>query len=157
MSSSFTDCYATVVSGKQKLADIPVSLTVWGFELPAAIAMRSNFGTFTQAAGNMMGINYGTQDFFDIEKLFNEELLKNRAIPGTPSYAWPILDEMNGIVHAGETARMKELVEKEHFNSLDVPFRYRDNADKCSDYLADVAGWLDSLGHTLVADRYGSA
>lgn len=57
---------ATVVSGKQKLADIPVSLTVWGFELPAAIAMRSNFGTFTQAAGNMMGINYGTQDFFEI-------------------------------------------------------------------------------------------
>ncbi|HKK42425.1 MAG TPA: hypothetical protein VJ963_08455, partial [Bacteroidales bacterium] len=122
-------------------------LKVWGFELPSSIAMKSNFGRFTRNDGDMMGIQYGTSDFFEMEDLYDQELLKNRAVPGTPSYVWPVYDAQKNIVKPGESDRMKELVEKEHFNSLDIPFFFKDNPNRSKSYLASTARWLDSLGY----------
>ena len=42
---------------------------------------------------------------------------------------------------------MRQMVEKEHFNTLDIPFRYKDDAKKCKAYLAATAEWLKKLGY----------
>ena len=137
---------ASVVSGKQKLADIPVNLKVWGFQLPDTIAMRSNFGRFSQADGEMMGIQYGSKDYTYMESLYDKELLSNRAIPATPSFVWPAWDKDKGITDNGQSALMKELVEKEHFNALDIPYLYISDPVKSRNYLSDMADWLNKLG-----------
>jgi hypothetical protein len=136
----------SVTSGRSVLANIPVNLSVWGFELPKTISMHSNFGKFTKEAADMMGIKYGSKDYLMMENLFDQELIENRAIPGTPTFVWPGWDADTGIVENGQRASMKEIVDKEHFNSLDIPFRYKNDPDTSMLYLADIADWLDSLG-----------
>jgi hypothetical protein len=137
----------TVTVGKSKLIDIPVNLTVWGFELPGKIAMLSHFGGLNAEAGKMMGMTVGSKEFMEMEALYDQELLKNRAVPSTPSYAWPAWNEKEGIVDKGEGDRMKQLVENDHFNTLDIPFRYKEDAKKCKAYLAATAEWLKKLGY----------
>ena len=137
---------ASVTSGTTVMAEIPVNLQVWGFELPKTISMHSNFGMFTREAGAMMGLKFGSKDYLDMEDKFDQELLRNRAVPGTPSFVWPGWDQDSGIVEHGNSTLIKEIVTKEHFNSLNIPFLYKNNPDKSVLYLADMASWLDSLG-----------
>ncbi len=138
---------ASVLSGKKRLADIPVNLKVWGFQLPDTIAMHSNFGRFTQADGEMMGIKYGSKDYTYMEKLYDKALLNNRAVPATPSYVWPAWDANYGIIDSGQTANMNELVKNEHFNALDIPYLYKDDPAKSRSYLSDMANWLNKMGY----------
>ena len=48
---------------KKTLVKIPVSITVWDFELPDTFAMRSHFGSLRRNAVKMMGIEPGTLEF----------------------------------------------------------------------------------------------
>ncbi len=144
----------TVTAGKSKIADIPVSLTVWGFEIPEKISMLSHFGSLNEAAAKMMGLQTGTPEFAEMESLYNQEMLKNRAVPSTPRFAWPEWDEKEGIIDNGKSEIMKQLVEKERFNALDIPFRFKDDPKKCKAYLADMAKWLRSLGYLDMAYIY---
>lgn len=137
----------TVTVGKSKLTEIPVNLNVWGFELPAKIAMLSHFGSLNEEAAKMMGIEVGSKEFVEMEYLFDHELLNHRAVPSTPGSAWPEWSEKEGIIDRGEADRMRNLVEMEHFNALDIPFRYKDDAKKCKAYLAATAEWLKKLGY----------
>lgn len=144
----------TVTSGKKKLADVPVNLTVWGFELPAKIAMLSHFGGLNSDAVKLMGMEATGADFLQMENLYDQELLKHRAVPSTPSIVWPAWDEKNGLVEHGEAERMKDLVEKDHFNALDIPFRFKDEPKKCKPYLAAIAAWLKKLGYLNMSYIY---
>ena len=145
---------ATVTEGKKKLAKIPIKLTVWNFELPEKINMLSHFGGFNSVAASMMGIEEGSEEFMAMEALFNKELLKHRAVPSTPANVWPAWNEKEGLVLNGEAERMKKLVEEDNFNSLDIPFRYKDEPLKCKAYLAATAEWLKKLGYLNMAYIY---
>lgn len=144
----------TVTSGKRKLAKIPIELEVWDFELPDKIAMLSHFGSFNRDAAKMMDIEAGTAEFAAMEALYNKELLANRAVPSTPANVWPEWNEKEGIIEKGEAVLMKKLVEVDHFNALDIPFRYKDEPKKCKAYLAATAEWLKKLGYLNMAYIY---
>jgi hypothetical protein len=151
----------TVTADKRKLASIPINLTVWGFELPAKIAMISHFGGLNWESNRiqatsvkLMGIEMNTPEFTEMEKLYNSELLKHRAVPASPSNIWPEWNEKDGIIENGETERIKELVDKEHFNTLNIPFRFRDDPKKCKLYLASTAEWLSKLGYLDISYMY---
>jgi hypothetical protein len=136
-----------VMMGKRIVSDIPVTLNVWDFELPANISMLSHFGSFNSDAVKMMGLTAGTKEYLEVEEMYNKELLKNRAVPSTPSNIWPEWNEKDGLIEKGETERIKKLVEVDHFNALDIPFRYKDESKKCKAYLAATAKWLKGLGY----------
>lgn len=137
----------TLAKKKKKIAEIPVTLIVWDFELPAEIAMLSHFGSLNSAAVKLMGIEAGGREFLEMEDLYNKELLKHRAVPSTPGNIWPEWNEKDGIIERGEAERLKKLIEVDHFNTIDIPFRYKDEPKKCKAYLAATAKWLKSLGY----------
>lgn len=138
---------AIVLAGKRNLARVPIELKVWDFELPEKITMRSHFGSLNNEAAKMMGIEVGSKEFNAIEALYDKELLKNRAVPATPANVWPEWSEKEGITEHGEGERMKQLVEVEHFNALDIPFRYKDDPKKCKAYLTATSEWVNKLGY----------
>jgi len=143
-----------VLMGKNRLAEIPVSLTVWNFQLPATISMRSRFGSLNSTAVSMMGIKSGSTEHYQMVDIYNKILLEHRAVPSTPANVWPAWSESEGIIDAGESVRMRKLVEENHFNTLDIPFRYRDDSAKCSAYMSAMAGWLRDLGYLDMAYVY---
>jgi hypothetical protein len=102
----------------------------------------------------MMGIEAGSEEFYAIEALYDKELLKHRAVPATPDNIWPEWNEKEGIIEHGEAERMKQLVEVEHFNALDIPFRYKDDPKKCKAYLAATAEWVNKLGYLSMTYMY---
>jgi len=144
----------TVTLGKKKIAKIPVTLSVRDFELPEKISMPSHFGSLTTAAIQMMGIDSDSLAIVEMTGLYNDELLKHRAVPSTPAYVWPEWNEKDGLVERGEAERMKKLVETDHFNALDIPFRYVEEPKKCVPYLKAVADWLRKLGYLSMAYVY---
>ena len=137
----------TLTKKKKKMAKVPVTLNVWDFELPAEITMLSHFGSLNSAAVKLMGIEAGGGEFLEMEDLYNQELLKHRAVPSTPGNIWPEWNEKDGIIERGEAGRLKKLIEADHFNTIDIPFRYKDEPKKCKAYLAATAKWLKNLGY----------
>ena len=144
----------TVTIGKSKIAKIPVNLTVWDFELPEKIAMQSYFGNMHNTSVKLMGVQPGSEEFLKMEFLYEQELLKNRAVPATPDNVWPQWNKKDGIIEKGETERIKKLVEKDHFNALDIPFRYKNEPVKCRAYLKATAEWLRKLGYLNISYIY---
>jgi hypothetical protein len=137
----------TVLMGEKKLAEVPINLTVWNFELPAKISMPSYFGSLNSTALGMMGISGSSGAATAMEVLYEKELLKHRAVPATPSNVWPAWSESQGIIENGEAERMRRLIEEDHFNALNIPFRYKDDSVKCKAYLSAMAAWLRKLGY----------
>ncbi len=151
----------SLTAGNRKLADVPVSLTVWDFELPDKISMISHFGGLNWESNRiqeksiqLMGIKMNTPEYLEMENLFNQELLKHRAVPASPANIWPEWNEKDGIIDKGESDRMRQLVEKEHFNVLNIPYRYRDDPKKCKLYFAAMAEWLKKLGYLDISYVY---
>jgi len=145
---------ATVTVGEDTLNEIPVDLEVWDFELPERISFRSRFGSLRANTVKMMGIVAGSEENYAMEELFNQYLLKHRAVPGTPNRFWPGWNESAGIIEQGEAERMRQLVEVEHFNALQIPFAYKSEPEKCRSYLSAMANWLRDLGYLNMAYIY---
>ncbi len=137
----------SVIMGKAKLASLPVKIKVWDFQIPEQISMRSRFGSLRSESLTMMGIKSGSDPHISIANLYNKELISHRAVPATPSFAWPSWNETEGIIDNGESERIRKLVNEDKFNALDIPFRYRDDSAKCSKYMADIAQWLKDQGY----------
>ncbi|NLP12319.1 hypothetical protein GX408_18110, partial [bacterium] len=74
-----------VWSNGVQLETVPIKLTVWDFALPQDIALRSHFGPFYREAAELMGLQPDTKEFHAMEQLFNQALLKHRAVPATPA------------------------------------------------------------------------
>ncbi len=145
---------AVVGSNGVHLETVPIKVTVWDFTLPQDIALRSHFGPLYREAAELMGLQPDTKEFHAMEHLYNQALLKHRAVPATPGSIWPHWDTQRGLVDQGESERIRQLVEQEHFNALDVPLRYQEEPEKCRAYLAAVAAWLRELGYLEKAYVY---
>jgi len=145
---------AVVWSNGVQLETVPIKLTVWDFALPQDIALRSHFGPFYREAAELMGLQPDTKEFHAMEQLFNQTLLKHRAVPATPASVWPQWDARRGLLDQGESERIRRLVEQDDFNALDVPLRYEEEPEKYRAYLAAIAGWLRDLGYLHMAYVY---
>jgi hypothetical protein len=137
----------TLAKKKSRIAEVPVTLNVWNFELPVKISMLSHFGSLNSAAVKLMGIEASGRKFLEMEDLYNKELLKHRAVPSSPGNIWPEWNEKDGLIDHGEAERLKKLIEVDHFNTIDIPFRYKNEPKKCKAYLAATAKWLRNLGY----------
>ena len=137
----------TLAKKKSRIAEVPVTLNVWNFELPVKISMLSHFGSLNSAAVKLMGIEASGRKFLEMEDLYNKELLKHRAVPSSPVNIWPEWNEKDGLIERGEAERLKKLIEVDHFNTIDIPFRYKNEPKKCKAYLAATAKWLRNLGY----------
>lgn len=144
----------TVTKGKNTIASLPVNLTVWDFVLPEKISMRSYFGRLRSQTLAMMGIQSGSESHNRMNDLYNRLLISHRAVPATPSNVWPGWYEYSGINDKGESELLRNLVNKDHFNALNIPFRYRDDSVKCKTYMADMAQWLREIGYLDLAYVY---
>jgi hypothetical protein len=145
---------ATVIAEKRKLATIPIELKVWDFEIPDKISMYSHFGGLNNEAAKMMGVEVGSEEFNAIEALYDKELLKHRAVPSAPGSIWPEWNEKDGIIDHGEANRLKQLIEIEHQNVIDIPFRFKEEPQKCKAYLSATAEWLKNQGYLNMAYMY---
>ena len=137
----------TLAKKKSRIAEVPVTLNVWNFELPVKISMLSHFGSLNSAAVKLMGIEASGRKFLEMEDLYNKELLKHRTVPSSPGNIWPEWNEKDGLIDHGEAERLKKLIEVDHFNTIDIPFRYKNEPKKCKAYLAATAKWLRNLGY----------
>lgn len=146
----------TVRTGRKRLARIPVHLTVWDFELPREIAMRSHFGPLHIDRGghNILGIERDSKKFLKLEELYHKKLLKHRAVPTLSDNFWPEWNETQGVIDRGESKHLQKMIEVDGFNALRMPFRYKDEPEKCKAYLAATAEWLRKLGYLDMAYIY---
>ena len=153
----------TVMVGEERLARLPIHLAVYGFELPDTIAMRSNFGGLGSRVAKVHGMTADAPEFAPIEDLYIDELLRHRAVPGSLGNIWPAYNEETGELDASAThERLRMLIEDKHVNALAIPFRYRDDPEKCKKYLGAIAaylrenGWLD-LAYIYMKDEPNNA
>ncbi len=152
----------TVTAGGQTLAEVPVTLTVWGFALPDTIAMRSNFGALGGRVAKKLGMDAGSEEFAEIEDLYIDTLLGHRCIPSSLGSVWPKWSQEEGIDDSETGERLRMMVEDRHVNSLRLPFSYRSEPEKCKQYLGDLAaylrerGWLD-LAYIYMKDEPNNA
>lgn len=144
----------TVAAGSMELAQIPVELTVWDFELPAEISMRSNFGSLGSRVAQVLEMDAASPEFAAVEDMYIDTLLAHRAVAGSLGDIWPDWTPEDGIVDDGEGARMTELVEQRHVNALRMQLRYADEPEKAKAYLAAMADWLRGLGYLDLAYIY---
>ena len=144
----------TVAAGSVELAQVPVELRVWNFELPSEIAMRSNFGSLGSRVATVLGMEADSEEFAEVEDMYIDTLLAHRAVPGSLGDIWPDWTEEDGIVDQGEGERLRELVEERHVNALRMQFQYRDEPEKAKAYLAATADWLRDLGYLDLAYIY---
>jgi len=151
----------TVTAGGQALATVPVTLTVWGFALPETIAMRSCFGSFGRIA-KPLGMDAESEEFREVEDLYIDTMLAHRSIPSSLGPVWPEWSEETGTDDSQTGERLRTMVEDRHVNALQLPFRFRDDPEKCKAYLRDMAaylrekGWLD-LAYIYMKDEPNDA
>jgi len=152
----------TVTAGGETLAEVPVTLAVWGFALPDTIAMRSNFGGLGGRVASKLGMDAASAEFQEIEDLYIDTMLAHRCIPSSLGNIWPKWSEEDGIDDSETGERLRVMVEDRHVNSLRLPFSYRSEPEKCKKYLGDLAaylrekGWLD-LAYIYMRDEPNDA
>ncbi len=144
----------TVAAGAVELAQVPLDLRVWDFELPEQIAMRSRFGSLGSRVAKVIGMDAGSEEFAAVEDQYIDTLLDHRAVPGSLGDIWPDWNPEEGLIEDGEAQRLRIMVEEKHVNALRIPFRYRDDPEKCKAYLSDIADWLRELGYLDLAYIY---
>ena len=144
----------TVTAGKRELTKVPVELQVWGFELPAELAMRSNFGALGSRMTSMVAPGSTAEEAAAIEQLYVAELLRHRAVPSSLGDIWPAWTPDGGIEETGQAERLRAIVEKEHVNALRVPVHFGDNSGQTKAHLTAIANWLRDLGYLDLAYIY---
>ena len=85
-----------VTSGRTRIAELPVKLTVWEFALPDTFAMRSNFGGLGGRLAQNLGMDAGTEEFRRVEDLTIDALLAHRCQPSGLGNIWPARTDDGG-------------------------------------------------------------
>lgn len=143
----------TVTSAGKTLTTVPVTLTVWGFDLPETIAMQSNFGSLGSRLAKKNNLQPNSPELAAVEDLYIDEFLAHRAVPGSLGNIWPTVKE-DGTVDDSQTgARLKDLVVNKHVNALKLPFSMSD-PEKCKRDLRAYAKYLREKGWLKLAYVY---
>lgn len=152
----------TVTAQGVPVAVIPVSLTVWPFELPDTFAMQSNFGALGSRIAKKNNLDINSPEFAEIEDLYIDAFLAHRAIPSGLGNIWPQVRE-DGTVDDSQTGeRLRMLVEDKHVNALRLPFSWGEGPEKTKHRMGALArylrekGWLD-LAYVYMRDEPNDA
>ncbi|MCW5976531.1 MAG: DUF4091 domain-containing protein [Bryobacteraceae bacterium] len=155
--------YATAVrvtySGGAVLADIPATLRVWNFELPAETALGTNFQSYdadhSLGAAKYLGYEIGSAQHKAMARAIDELLLEHRLVPEGPmdtALGW----DRDGAVRVGaeRAARILSYVERPEFTDFLLsfgrafPFPAPAGADRAraTRYLSSAYEWFRSHG-----------
>ncbi len=143
-----------VTSADMTVAQIPVALTVWPFELPDTIAMQSSFGSLGSRIAKKNNLDINSPEFAEVEDLYIDAFLAHRAVPGSLGNIWPkVLDD--GTVDDSQTGeRLRMMVQDKHVNALRLPFSWGEGPEKCKLRLRALAGYLREKGWLDLAYVY---
>jgi hypothetical protein len=144
----------TVTSAGQKLAEVPVTLTVRSWGLPDTIAMQSCFGSLGSRLAKQNNVAPDSAELAEIEDQYIDAFLAHRAVPGSLGNIWPTVNE-DGTVDDSQTGeRLRKLVEDKHVNALRLPFSWGSGPEKCKAQLRALAGYLRQKGWLDLAYVY---
>jgi hypothetical protein len=155
------DGQITVSSSAGRLAEIPLRLTVWPFQLPDEIALASNFGNVDPIARHHK-LDPASPELAALEDLYIDTLLAHRAVPGSLGKIWPAIRPDGTYDDSQTRPRLRRLIAEQHVNALRVPFTGIDDPVAArrklrayADYLRRN-GWLD-LAYVYLKDEPNDA
>ncbi len=111
---------------------IPVTLTVWDFELPATPTLLSEFGGFERVA-RRHDVEHGTEAYRRIERRYAEACAQHRITPPVPRSLRPRVNPDGSLDASATHAALEEYMDALHVNAINVerpPFRDPLGADR---------------------------
>ncbi len=145
--------------GGALLAEVPVTVRVWSFELNRQPALRTNFqgydAGYSSGAAKYLGYATGSPEHRAVARAIDEILLAHRLTPETPWDTWFGLAEDGSIQPDGPKAeRLLAYLRRPEFSEYLLPFgsRYPFPAPTTSDrwrarnYLASAYAWFEAHG-----------
>lgn len=151
----------TVTTAGRRLAEIPLKLTVWPFQLPDEFALESNFGNL-QGLARYHKLEANSPELAALEDLYIDTLLAHRAVPGSLGNVWPTILPDGSVDDSRTGARLRRMIEEKHVNALRLPFTDTNDPEKCKRNLHALAeylrgkGWLD-LAYVYMKDEPNDA
>lgn len=112
---------AITVRAGDAVAEIPVSLEVWDFALPAGPTHENHFGGFSGVAG-YLGLDPKSEAFAQIEDLYAEMMVNHRLNPPLPSALHPEVTEDGSVTFPPEVDEaITAFVDRFHVTNIDIP------------------------------------
>jgi hypothetical protein len=140
------------------LAEAPVALRVWAFELSARPALRTNFQSYDsgyEGAARYLGYAIGSAEHRALARALDELLLAHRLTPESPAGTAFDLNEDGSIVPEGAAAqRLLSYLQRPEFGEYLLPFGLRypfpapaaQNRSRTLNYLRSVYEWFQAHG-----------
>ena len=142
-----------------KLADVPVSLTVWDFALPKAPSFRSAFHDYDSdhliGPASYYRYTAATPEHLSLARAMDENLIAHRLMPESPMYAQFTVDSTGHIIaNPGADSAIESLLARPEYSDFALPFsdhfpfaRPLDlDRTKTIAYLRDAYQWLSNRG-----------
>jgi len=112
----------SITTSEKQTVEMPVTLTVWDFEIPDAPTHRNHFGTFSGITQYFEGVTAGSEKFRELEMRYCEEMAKHRLCPPIPSNLLPEVNNDGSLrILPGRHAALKEFMVKNHKNDFQIP------------------------------------
>jgi hypothetical protein len=152
----------TVSSATQRPLTVPVTLTVWDFELPETPTLRTNFGGLgRRLLTGHAGLKPDTAPYRALERSYADAMAAHRLCPPVPPYLRPKVGP-DGAIDPKEThAGLKEWMQTLHVTGFRIDLPDGDPAGKDRDrtvkYLQTLWAYLkengwEKLAYVFVSD-----
>jgi len=146
----------TISSAGQRPVAVPVTLTVWDFELPETPTLRTNFGGLgRRLLTGHAGLKPDTAPYRALERSYAEAMAAHRICAPIPPYLRPRVGP-DGAVDAKEShAGLKEWIQSLHLTSFRIDLPDGDPAGKdrarATKYLQTMWAYLKENGWEKLA------
>ena len=109
------------VSTDRGKAELPVTLTVWDFDLPDGPTHCNHFGGFWGIA-SVFGVKYNSDEFREIEARYCEAMAEHRLNPPLPSRLLPQANPDGSLtIDTNRHAALRAFIEKLHVTDFEIP------------------------------------
>ncbi|MFA7172271.1 MAG: glycoside hydrolase domain-containing protein [Kiritimatiellia bacterium] len=109
------------VSADKGKAELPVTLTVWDFELPDGATHRNRFGTLSGIA-SLFGVKRGSAECLEIEARYSQAMSDHRLNPPIPSHLLPQANPDGSLnIDTNRHAALCAFIEKLHVKDFRIP------------------------------------
>ena len=109
------------VSTDKGKAELPVTLTVWDFDLPDGPTHCNHFGGFWGIA-SVFGVKYNSDEFREIEARYCEAMAEHRLNPPLPSRLLPQANPDGSLtIDTNRHEALRAFIEKLHVTDFEIP------------------------------------
>ncbi|MFA7172855.1 MAG: glycoside hydrolase domain-containing protein [Kiritimatiellia bacterium] len=109
------------VSADRGKAELPITLTVWDFDLPDGPTHSNNFGGFSGVA-SLFGVKHGSDEFREIEARYCQAMTEHRLNPPLPSHLLPQVNSDGSLtIDTNRHAALRTFIEKLHVKDFRIP------------------------------------